>query len=214
MKKRKIMTAFMVSILLAAVTGCGLKENASIGEIGVNEEKDESVEGIFKGTDTIQAIRLSDEIMELEAGLEAVRFDGDYKFSDFLAQGGATSDHEVVEFLAENLLNGMTTGEITDGIFGCSTLTAADAEGNVLFGRNFDWDRCNAIIVEAHPENGYASVSTVNVDFITIEAGSFYGMDGHAARNSADHAGRGVTGGAGIAGTFLKLDQVRTLTAP
>lgn len=187
MKKRKIVTAFMVSILLAAVTGCGLKENASIGETGVNEEKDESVEGIFTGTDTIQAIRLSDEIMELEAGLEAVRFDGDYKFSDFLAQGGASSDCEVVEFLAENLLNGMTTEGIMDGMFGCSTLTAADAEGNVLFGRNFDWNRCNAIIVEVHPENGYASVSTVNADFIIQ--------------------------GAGMAETFLKLDQVRMLAA-
>lgn len=187
MKKGKIMSAFMVSILLAAVTGCGLKENASIGENGVNEEKDESVEGISKETDMLQAIRLTDEIMELEAGLEAVRFDGDYKFSDFLAQGGASSDREVVEFLAENLLNGMTTGGIMDGMFGCSTLTAADAEGNVLFGRNFDWNSCNAIVVEAHPENGYASVSTVNADFITQ--------------------------GAGMAGTFLKLDQVKTLAA-
>lgn len=187
MKKRKMMTAFMVSILLAAVAGCGLKENVLIGETGVNEEKDGKVGGLSTETDMTQAIRLSDEIMELEAGLEAVRFDGDYKFPDFLAQGGASSDREAVEFLAENLLNGMTTGWITDGMFGCSTLTAADAGGNVLFGRNFDWNRCNAIVVEAHPLNGYASVSTVNTDFITQ--------------------------GAGMAGIFLKLDQVKTLAA-
>ncbi len=39
-------------------------------------------------------------------------------------------------------------------------------DGDVLFGRNFDWYKCGALIVESHPENGYASLSTVNMDFV------------------------------------------------
>ncbi len=35
-----------------------------------------------------------------------------------------------------------------------------------MFGRNFDWQKCNAMIVSAKPDNGYASISTVNMDFI------------------------------------------------
>ena len=72
--------------------------------------------------------------------------------------------------------------------FGCSTVTENSPAGGVLFGRNFDWNTCEAMIVEAHPENGYASLSSVNMDFITTGAG-----------NTIEAA--------------LKLDQVRTLAA-
>lgn len=116
----------------------------------------------------MQVIDLSAEIVEPEEGLTAVRFDGDYKFADFLAQGGASSDGEVVGFLAENLLDGVSLDGIMGNIFGCSTLAAADSEGRVLFGRNIDWNHCDAMVVASYPKDGYASISTVNMDFITL----------------------------------------------
>ena len=50
--------------------------------------------------------------------------------------------------------------------FGCSTLSVKNRNGGYLFGRNFDWNACKGLIVSVRPENGYASVSTVNMDFI------------------------------------------------
>lgn len=50
--------------------------------------------------------------------------------------------------------------------FGCSTLKADGENGEVLFGRNFDWNACDASIVLSAPESGYAPISTVNRDFI------------------------------------------------
>ena len=50
--------------------------------------------------------------------------------------------------------------------FGCSTLSVENQDGGYLFGRNFDWNACNGLIVSARPEKGYFSVSTVNMDFI------------------------------------------------
>ena len=38
--------------------------------------------------------------------------------------------------------------------------------GEALFGRNFDWQPCEAMVVRSRPEGAYASVSTVNMDFI------------------------------------------------
>jgi len=102
----------------------------------------------------------------LEAGLEAVRFDGDYGFSNFLAQGGASSDSEVVQYLADNLLDNLSLSGIVNNLFGCSTLAVTSPSGDALFGRNFDWNTCNAIIVVSYPDDGYASISTVNGDFI------------------------------------------------
>ena len=56
-------------------------------------------------------------------------------------------------------------------VFGCSTLSVAKAEGGYLFGRNFDWNACDALVVTSYPQDGYASVSTINLDFIRQGAG-------------------------------------------
>lgn len=132
-------------------------------------------------------IRPGSGILRLEDGFSAVEYEGDYGFDDFLARGGAASDGEVVAFLAEEFLSGSGLGFLGQ-VFGCSTVAVATPEGNALFGRNFDWNRCDAMVVLARPENGYASISTVNMDFITHSAG-------------------------GPAGMALNLDKVRTLAA-
>ena len=132
-------------------------------------------------------IRPGSDILRLEDGFSAVEYEGDYGFDDFLAQGGAASDGEVVGFLAEQFLSGGGLGFLGQ-VFGCSTVAVTTPEGNALFGRNFDWNRCDAMVVLARPENGYASVSTVNMDFITHSAGGPVGM-------------------------ALNLDQVKTLAA-
>lgn len=132
-------------------------------------------------------IPLDRHITQLEPGLSAVRFDGDYGFDEFLEQGGASSDGEVAQYLVENMAGEMGL-DFLGKIFGCSTLAVSSPDGDILFGRNFDWNTCNAMIVEAHPENGYASLSTVNMDFITQGAGS-------------------------TMGAVMKLEQVQTLAA-
>ena len=129
------------------------------------------------------------EIVELENGFSAVRYDGDYGFDGFLAGGGASSDGEVVEYLANNLLSDLNLGDLLGGIFGCSTIAVQSPEGDAMFGRNFDWENCEAMVVESHPENGYASLSTVNIDFITQNVGG------------------------GMVGMALNLDEVKTLAA-
>lgn len=138
-------------------------------------------------TPPADAIPLGDNIIELAPGLSAVRYDGDYGFDGFLEKGGAASDREVVQYLAENLVGELGL-DFLGNIFGCSTIAANSPDGGVLFGRNFDWNACEAMVVEAHPEKGYASLSTVNMDFISMGAG-------------------------GMMGAALKLDQVRTLAA-
>lgn len=135
------------------------------------------------------SITLTEEIMELEEGFSAVRYDGDYGFDRFLSEGGASSDQEVVSFLTENILSGTRAPEGMDvdfcgNVFGCSTIAAQTSDGQSLFGRNFDWNHCEAMVVAAHPENGYASISTVNMDFISQGTGG------------------------GIAGMVLKMDKV------
>lgn len=139
--------------------------------------------------ENVNLISPTSEIVELEDGFSAVRYDGTYGFDEFLAGGGASSDGEVVEYLADSLLSGWNLGDLLGGIFGCSTIAVQSPGGDALFGRNFDWNTCEAMVVEANPENGYASLSTVNMDFITQNVGG------------------------GMVGMALNLDEVKTLAA-
>lgn len=50
-----------------------------------------------------------------------------------------------------------------DLLFGCSAISVPSTEGGCLFGRNFDWEPCHAMIVQSAPESGYKSISTVNM---------------------------------------------------
>lgn len=121
------------------------------------------------------------EITPLADGFSMVRHEGDYGFDAFLNAGGASTDEQVVRFLVQNGLSGAENLTLKASGFGCSTLSVQSPDGGMLFGRNFDWEKCNALVVSAKPQNGYASVSTVNMDFL----GSYLGLLPESTRTLA-----------------------------
>ncbi len=180
MKKRIFLVLFLLVISMLA--GCNgtqsIQKSSSEGDIRTAEDTMDTV---------LKDITPTEKITELENGLSAVRCEGNYGFDGFLSGGGASTDGEVIEYLTENLLGDLDLG-FTGDIFGCSTITVQNADGKFLFGRNFDWNSCDAMVVLSYPENAYASISTVNMDFIRQGAG-------------------------GMAALALKADEVRTIAA-
>lgn len=158
-----------IALLLAGtllMAGCERTEGTVMNQTtGNGQEKAAAEEGTME-------VFPENSITRLEDGLSAVRVDGDYGFEGFLAQGGASSDREVVRYLAQMLSEDTEIDGLLGNVFGCSTIAAMNPNGNALFGRNFDWNPCEALVVAAYPENAYASLSTVNTDFITQGAGS------------------------------------------
>ncbi len=179
--RKGMFLVFLLSIV-SVLAGCNgtkpIQKSLNEGSIGTEEDTMDTA---------LISIMPTEKITELEDGLSAVRYEGNYAFDEFLSGGGASTDGEVIEFLTENLLGNLDLG-FTGGIFGCSTITAQNTDREVLFGRNFDWNSCNAVVVLSYPENAYASISTVNMDFIRQGAG-------------------------GMAGLALKADEVRTIAA-
>ena len=175
--------SFLLGITML-MTGCGGRTDEQM-----QNAENSSTAQTSSEAENVNLISPTSEIVELENGFSAVRYDGDYGFDEFLAGGGASSDGEVVEYLANNLLSDLNLGDLLGGIFGCSTVAVQSPDGDALFGRNFDWENCEAMVVESHPENGYASLSTVNMDFITQNVGG------------------------GMVGMALNLDEVKTLAA-
>lgn len=114
--------------------------------------------------------KTTSEIKQLEDGLLAVTFKGDYGFDKYINDGGASSDKDVINFLKNNVLSNADI-EFKGNIFGCSTISAVNLNNDKIFGRNFDWNSCDALIVKTKPSNGYSSISTVNMDFIKSGTG-------------------------------------------
>ena len=156
--KRKVYMSFMMALILGTAVGCGQNAKSPENTIQTETAKEDGMakKGIQPGTD----------ITELEDGLSVGRYEGDYGFGGFLEQGGAESDEGVVEYLSSQLMSNIPELLFGGNPFGCSTLSVKNTDGGNLFGRNFDWNTCNALIISSRPDNGYASVSTVNMDFI------------------------------------------------
>lgn len=113
-------------------------------------------------------IRSAASVKQLEDGLYSMEYPGDYGLDQFLAQGGAASDMAVADFVIDRLFHGVIDLNLRGSPYGCSTLSVSGPQGEKLFGRNFDWGTCTTLIVQTKPRNGYASVSTVNMDFLNL----------------------------------------------
>lgn len=96
---------------------------------------------------------------------------GDFYFDDFLAQGGASSDGELIDFITNSITRGLIKMDIKQSEIACSAFTAKTPSGDRLFARNYDFSQTNTALVFTNPGNGrYASFSTVDLQFL--------GMDG------------------------------------
>lgn len=115
-----------------------------------------------------QVIRSAASVRRLEDGLYSIEYPGDYGLEDFLAQGGESSDMTVADFVIDRIFHGLVDLNLQNQPFGCSTLSVPTPGGMQLFGRNFDWGACTTLIVQTQPKDGYASISTVNMDFLNL----------------------------------------------
>lgn len=115
-----------------------------------------------------RGVRAAAATTELDTGLYHTVYDGDYKFDAFLSAGGASTDSAVADFVIQDMFHGLVNLNLQGRPFGCSTLASVSPEGDSLFGRNFDWGACTTMIVETAPPDSYASISTVNMDFLNV----------------------------------------------
>ena len=115
-----------------------------------------------------RVIRTAASVKKLEDGLYSMEYQGDYHFDGFLEAGGASSDLAVADYVIQDIAYGLVDLHLQGYGFGCSTISASDGIGGSLFGRNFDWGYCSSMIAQTAPPQGYASISTVNMDFLNI----------------------------------------------
>ena len=106
---------------------------------------------------------------KLQTDLYCMTVNGSVGFEAFIDAGGASSAEEVSAYLGDYLSAGpfgKLETKVSTGEFGCSALKIGHNTGGFLVGRNYDWDDCTTLIIRNIPSNGYASLSTVNLDFL------------------------------------------------
>lgn len=97
---------------------------------------------------------------------------GGYYFDDFLEQGGASSDDELIKFVTDKLTKGLLPITIEPSRFGCSAFTCTGEDGDKYFARNYDFTTTPGMIVRTNPGKGrYASISSVDLKFIGLKDG-------------------------------------------
>ena len=96
---------------------------------------------------------------------------GGFYLDDFVAQGGVSSDAELISFVTGKLTKGLLDVGFDAPDIGCSSFTAQTEDGDALFARNYDFDKTNTCIVFTEANEGrHASVSTVDLQFLGIDS--------------------------------------------
>lgn len=126
--------------------------------------------GIILLTVTIGIILFWNELRTLSTlkkvddyGMFQMTYYGDYGFDDFL-KTGATRDSDIESYVTKRLLKGLSIDLGVTGD-GCTAFVTHNERGEIIYGRNFDFKYAPSLQVFTAPDNGYKSVSTVNLSF-------------------------------------------------
>ena len=107
-----------------------------------------------------------------------INFSGDYFFDEFLSQGGASNDAELISFITRSITKGIIPMHIKTSSIACSAFTADTQSGDRVFGRNYDFSATNTAIVYTDPGEGrHASYSTIDLSFLGLDADKDAAMD-------------------------------------
>lgn len=106
----------------------------------------------------------------LDGAVYTMHVKGDFYLDEFVAQGGVKNDTELIAFVTEKITKGLMDIGLSDPEIGCSSFTAKTAEGDVLFGRNYDFSKTNTCIVFTEANEGrHGTISSVDLQFLGMD---------------------------------------------
>lgn len=155
----------------------------------------------------------SDE--HLDGSVYTMQVKGGFYLDEFIAQGGAKSDRELIDFITGKITKGLIPMDISESEIACSAFTATTSEGDALFGRNYDMSKTNTCLVftEANPGR-HASISTVDLQFLGIDTESdLNGLMDKVSCLAAPYAPLDGVNDAGVScGIFMSYQGAETVS--
>ena len=74
-----------------------------------------------------------------DGAVYSIDIKGGFYLDEFIAQGGAKSDQELISFITGNITKGLIPMNISESEIACSSFTVATEDGDRLFARNYDF---------------------------------------------------------------------------
>ena len=105
-----------------------------------------------------------------DGAVYSMKIKGDFYFDDFLKQGGAKTDDELISFISKKVTRGLMKMNIKETDLGCASFTAVTESGDRLFARNYDNESSNVCITLTNPGKGrHASFSTADLRYLSLD---------------------------------------------
>lgn len=127
-------------------------------DIGGTEMNSAREIAIKNRNDTLNSIKKIDD------NVWTMVYKSSYGLDAFLKKGSKGIMDAVVHLQKEVHLSGLKPNPDKDG-FACSTFNCKTPDGQVVMGRNFDYKAAPCLVCWTAPENGYKSVSVVDMTF-------------------------------------------------
>ncbi len=106
-----------------------------------------------------------------DEGVYFMEYDKELKLDEML-DAGITSDEELLKWLNGAEYHHLNPITIDTGRYGCSSFAAKTPDGEVLFGRNFDYPETDTVMIYMDPEDGYASYAMADLAVICVGRGN------------------------------------------
>ncbi|MDE6104559.1 MAG: linear amide C-N hydrolase [Clostridia bacterium] len=106
-----------------------------------------------------------------EGSVYSMNIKGGFYLDKFRKQGGVSSDTELIGFITKNITKGLIKVNISESDVNCSAFTAVTPNNDVLFARNYDFDKTNVCItISNNPGKGrYKSFATVDLNYVGMD---------------------------------------------
>lgn len=105
-----------------------------------------------------------------DGAVYSMRVKGGFYFDEFLKQGGAKSDGDLIAFISDHVTRGLIDMGIKESDIGCASFTAVTESGDKIFARNYDFDKTNVCLTVTNPGGGrHASFSTVDLNYVGMD---------------------------------------------
>jgi hypothetical protein len=115
-------------------------------------------------------------------GVYYMEYNKELKIDELLA-AGITSDEELIKWFGKAEYHGISPVTLDPTRYGCSSFAARTSDGDILFGRNFDYPETDTVIIYTDPENGYASYAVADLAVMGIGYGAgMVSPDSHLGR--------------------------------
>ena len=168
---RKKLLSGILSLSIFLLSSCGDKNTAQTEASGTSSPETLQSSATTTQIEETKQDAKADFVVNNDSyrALYYIDYTQDYKFDEFIEDGGAASTQELVQYAYKAFPN--IKLDLSALGYGCSSFCTQSTDGNIIFGRNFDMDTANSssyLIVHTVPENGYESYSTVSLKFLGI----------------------------------------------